>query len=189
VGVAARSVTPSKWKVSGNPEQRSASIPSEVSNTTPPPASDLIIAVTRMSLPVFWSVRSSVKGLPTAAAIKADGLKSLPSRFFSSIPSGRPVTMALAGSIPSATPSKRSRLTPAGKCTLRVSLIRANPSRRSRSIDPEPRCGARYTVTDRAEGFSATVSAATAGAAASAQANAHPDACTLTRRLAAPRIR
>src|SRR5271170_1601242 len=80
--------------------------------------------------------------------------------------------MALAGSIPSATPSKRSRLTPAGRRTVRVSLIRANPPKWSRLIDPEPRSGARYTVTVRSEGGEARTSAATAGAPAKIQARA-----------------
>ena len=111
----------------------------EISNTTPPPASARIVPAKRVSLPVFLSVRSSVMGWSTAASTSADGLSSFPSRFFSMMPSGRPVTMALAGSIPSATPSKRSRLTPAGKCTVRVSLIRAKPRRALRLIDPEMR--------------------------------------------------
>ena len=50
----------------------------------------------------------------------AAGLCNFRSRFFSMTPTPNPETMALTGSIPSATPSKRSRLTPAGRCTVRV---------------------------------------------------------------------
>ena len=135
---AARPAAAEKLKLSARPEQRNASMPCEVWNTTPPSASERIVPGSRSSLPVFGFVRSSSTELPTAAAISADGLSKAASRFFS-MTSSNPVTIALAGSIPSATPSKRSRLVPAGSCTVRVSLTNAKPSSRSRSIDPEPR--------------------------------------------------
>jgi len=139
VGCARRPSVPSKLSVSGRPEQRSASMPCSLLKTTPPCASDSTVPGRRCTRPSFGLVRVSTRGLPTAAAANAEGLSTAASRFFSRMMSSKPATMALSGSIPSATPSKRSRLSPACRCTVRVSVIRAKPFSRSSSIDPEAR--------------------------------------------------
>ena len=188
MGLDNNPVTGSKLRVSGRPEHRSASIPCALLNTTPPPASERTSPGSRSTRPVLRSRRVMITGLPTAEAMSDDGLSRSASRFFSRTPSARPVTIALAGSIPSATPSKRSRLSPAGRCTLRVSLISAKPSNRSRSIEPDTRAGARYTVTERSEGGSASTSIGAPAAAApvAAAPNPHPRSTPIERSRRSP---
>jgi hypothetical protein len=65
-------------------------------------------------------------------------------RFFSIVPPGSPVTIALTATMPSATPSKRIVDSPGGSVTVRFSVIIAKPCGQLRFIVPySPRFGSR----------------------------------------------
>src|SRR3546814_10384405 len=67
-------VASAKSNVSDSPEQRSASTPSAVPNTTQPPASERIVPDTLSRTPVAGLVRTSATDRPREALSNADGL-------------------------------------------------------------------------------------------------------------------
>jgi hypothetical protein len=105
--------------------QRRDSIPAGVSITTAPAAPERITASVSVTSPVASEVRRTWTRRPSEASSRLPGESSIASRFFSTTPSGRPVTIALCGRIPPATPSKRMSASPAGMSTVRRSVIRA----------------------------------------------------------------
>src|SRR3569833_640694 len=99
------------------------------------------------TFPVAFAVRRNVNRCPSEALSKAPGDRRRASRLFSITASPKPVTIALCGTIPPVTPSKRSSDSPAGKLACRVSLTRAYPPSQPRFSGCKPRNGSRYTVT------------------------------------------
>jgi hypothetical protein len=124
----------SNVSVSGRPEQRTASNPSLVCSTSPPSARVRTIAGSATPAPVAGSVRVTVTRLPSVPSTSAAGLSRSALRFFSIVPPGSPVTIALTATMPSATPSKRTVDSPGGRVTWRVSVIIAKPCGQLRSI-------------------------------------------------------
>ena len=66
---------------------------------------------------------------PNVPSISEAGDSRRTSRFFSMTPPGNPSTTALTGTMPSATPSKRSVDAPFGTVMRRVSVTSAKPCR------------------------------------------------------------
>ncbi|MBY8820740.1 hypothetical protein [Sphingomonas colocasiae] len=85
------------------------------------------MAFSVVARPVAGLVRLIATRLPRLPSINAAGESRSPLRFFSITPPGRPVTIAVTATMPSATPSKRIVDGPAGRTTVRVSLIMAKP--------------------------------------------------------------
>ena len=85
------------------------------------------MASSDLATPVAGLVRLIVTRLPRLPSTSDAGDSRSPLRFFSIVPPGRPVTIAVTATMPSATPSKRIVDGPAGRTTVRVSLIMAKP--------------------------------------------------------------
>ena len=147
-------------------------MPSADSNTAEASVAARTTPCEYVDLPVLRLVRTSVSVLPTDDRSSVAGVNSAASRFFSRTAPGSPVTIAVAASIPSATPSKLSLLSPAGRSTRRCSLRSAKPPRESSRMPPDSRAGDRYTVTATASGDAAVTSAAYAPPVAASNASA-----------------
>ncbi len=136
--------TRSNVSFSGSPEQRTASNPCSVCSTSPPSARVRMIASCATACPVAGLVRVTVTRLPSVPSISDAGLSRSALRFFSIVPPGSPVTIALTAIIPSATPVKRIVDSPCGSVTVRVSVIIAKPRGQLRFIACcGPRLGSR----------------------------------------------